>query len=314
MARVEEYKRWLASLPAWIRRLLVEYEAYNEIGPVEYEPCRHYLFGQEVVRQERILRLEANQVSDSEWLEPRVAVIRQAWHITGFTTMVREQPTWFHHPAARILVLYPEWPNSYFKISQEERLRRIKTLSAPFSEADRLTALAFLLNPLNHSTGEKCIPEHVYPRCMTRTEILEAVDAWLQLNWPEQHRSNNQQRTAEPWRQQGRGSSKAAFLDDLNAIAAYRLCKIAKLPRSRVIALIRYPKGHKRAGAQVYNEEKALDKPLERFSIRLQKFRAELMANLTPLQPLELAQPDWTLLDQAIENHPNPEAASSSEL
>src|SRR6516162_1550886 len=91
-----------------------EYEPYVGVESVEHETYRNWWFGQEVVREERIVKLrpESKGVPESEWLESRIVMIRQEWHITNFTTSVREHPTWFYHPVARILVLYTEWPQT----------------------------------------------------------------------------------------------------------------------------------------------------------------------------------------------------------
>jgi hypothetical protein len=82
---------------------------------------------------------------------------------------------------------------------------------------------------------------------------------------------------------QGRGSEKAAIVDDLNALAAFRLCRRAGLPRNRVIEMMKRPKAGKNPGAKVYGTEKQLDKPLGRILRRILEFRQEAIGVLVDL-------------------------------
>jgi hypothetical protein len=273
--------------------------AFSLLEEAENETARNYELSRAAVYLERIRKqqLEVARFDEDAWLEDRVVAIRRRWQLTGFTRTVRENPIWFSHPVCRVLVLNPEWPNvPYLKIDPSERLRRIRELSIPPTEADRLSQLESLLNPLNPTTGEKQIIKIAVPKNLTHEELLKAFAAYLKLNFPDQGKSKKQHGKSPYAKQQGRGSEQASVVDDLNALAAYRLCKIARLPRAQVISLIKYPKGHRHSGDLVYGEEKKLDKPLRRILDRIQKFRDETMGNLTPLEPLGLSQPDFDSL------------------
>ena len=119
-------------------------------------------------------------------------------------------------------------------------------------------------------------------------------------------------------KESGRKSEEARILDDLNAYAAHELCRTRKFPRKCVIKLICHPKGRRHFGCPVYGKEDELTRPLQRFSRRLWEFRNDLMANLTPLEPLQKlgprSQPDWTLLEQAIAAHPEQWEGSPSDI
>src|SRR5258708_19258633 len=273
--------------------------AFSSLEEAENETCRNYELSRAAVYQARIRKRQLGITHNDEdaCLEGRVIAIRRAWQLTGFTTTVRENPIWFGHPVCRVLVLYPEWPNvSYLKIDPGERMRRIRELLIPPTEADRLSQLEYLLNHLNTTTGEKQIREIAVPKNLTHEELLKAFAAFLKVNFPDQGKGTKQHGKSPYTKQQGRGSEQASVVDDLNALAAYRLCKIAKLPRAQVISLIRYRKGHRHSGDLVYSEEKQLDKPLRRILGRIQRFSDEAMGNLTPLEPLGLSQPDFDSL------------------
>jgi hypothetical protein len=127
-----------------------ESDFFSRLEPVEHRTCRDYLLSQEIVRQEKIAKLDSETKlyietvpglagvgelkavvrvpRPEDWLETRVTMIREAWHLgENFTTQIPENPMWFTHPAARIVVLWPEWPKKpYFEIPCDERLRRIE--------------------------------------------------------------------------------------------------------------------------------------------------------------------------------------------
>jgi hypothetical protein len=260
------------------------------------ERGRDYELGREAVRAERIHRrqLGISPFDEDAWLEDRVVAIRHAWRLQGrFTPTVPENPIWFTYPPTQVLVLYPEWPDTpYLKIDLDERLRRLGALSIPTTEADRLSQFADLLNPLNFSTGEKSFVEIAIPKNLNHEELSKAFAALLKVDFPAQGKGKKRRGKSPYAKQQGRGSERACIGDDLNALAAYRLRRIAKLPRSQVISLIKHPD----SGDPVYSEEKQLDKPLRRIPGRIQKFWEEAMANLTPLEPLGLSQPDFDSL------------------
>jgi hypothetical protein len=84
------------------------------LEPIELLTCRDYEFGREAVLLEKFYKheLEAKQLAGSEWLETRVAALRSAWQLKGFTSSVQGNPAWFTFPASRVLALYPEWPDT----------------------------------------------------------------------------------------------------------------------------------------------------------------------------------------------------------
>jgi hypothetical protein len=203
---------------------------FSQLEASEIETCRDFEMGREVVRQERIYREQraterTKLLSDTEWLETRVAAIRRAWQLTGFTSCIREQPSWFLFPASRVLVLYPEWPEMpYLKIDQNERLRRLQELLDRATNNAPLSNLEHLLEPSNTATGAKSIREIAIPECLTHGDLILAFNAWLQINFPKQgKRGRKKDGQSEYSRRQGRGSDKATMPDDLNAIAAHRL-------------------------------------------------------------------------------------------
>src|SRR5262249_31580836 len=140
-------------------------------------------------------RPDAKRFSDSEWLDKKVEIIRQAWGITDFTSSVRENPTWFQFPASRVLVLYPEWPNiPYLDIDRAERLRRVKEFSVPMTKEDRLASLAYLLDPTNPWVGEKSVAEIGIPRSLSHEVLNLAFAAKLKLEFPSQGKCGNHRR------------------------------------------------------------------------------------------------------------------------
>jgi hypothetical protein len=310
---------------------------FSDLEPAEHRTCRDYLFSQEIVRQERIVKraLQTKQCPDTvpglvhpgesktiirtlrpeNWLLSRVAMIRKAWGVNKtFITQIAQAPVWFTHPAARLVVLWPEWPKKgYFKIPRNERLRRIEAFQA-LSEVDRLAALAYLINPHNPATRKKVVLPIVILESETLQAQLDAYVALLRIYAPELFGKAK----APQAKEQGRKSEQAHILDDLHAYAAHELCRNRKLPRKRVLKLIRYPESHKYVGRQVYTNENELNKPLRRFPRRLGEFRDDLIINLTPLEPLQKlgpqSEPDWTLLDQAIADHPEHWKGSPSDI
>jgi len=315
----------------------IEEWRFSQLEANQLTICRDYEMGREVLRLERLYRQqpaakqwgdlvgltrsasasaegspiwvastvsrqqpEAKPFGDSEWLESRVQIIRKAWGINGFTSSVRGNPSWFIFPASRVLVLYPEWPDMpYLKINRNDRSRRLQEQLTHATNNERLANLEYLLEPSNQATGTKCIREIAIPECLTHEELSKAFNAWLKVNFAEQGKSGMEKhgKSVES-RRQGRGSEKAAVADDLNALAAHRLCNTHRLPRSNVIELIKRPKTGKNPGAPVYSTEKQLDKPLNRILRRIHDFREKTMADLEPLEPLNLSQPDFTSLFQ----------------
>jgi hypothetical protein len=163
--------------------------AFSLFEEAEKETARNYELTRAAVYLARIRKrlIGMTHFDKDAYLEGRVIAIRRAWQLTGFTTTVRENPIWFSHPVCRVLVLYPEWPNlPYLKIDPDERLRRIRELSIPRTEADRLSQLEYLLNPLNPTTGEKQIIEIAVPKNLTHEELLKAFAAFLKVNFPNQ--------------------------------------------------------------------------------------------------------------------------------
>jgi hypothetical protein len=265
-----------------------EFAFWPLLQKIEFETSRDYEAGREAVRAERIYRQQhgITHFDPHAWLEDGVVAIRRGWNVTTFTATIPETPTWFVHPASRTLVLYPEWPSTpYLEIDPPaERLQRIKELSIPPTEADRLAQLDYLLDLSNLSAGKRLSLPLAIPENMTHEEILRSVAASLKILCPRQGKRYR--------KSPGRGSEQAAIIDDLNALAAYRLCKVARLPRAQVIALIKHPE----SGALVYGQEKKLDKPLRRIPERIQEFWVETMSHLIPLEPLGLGQPNFDLL------------------
>jgi hypothetical protein len=264
------------------------------------EICRDFEIGREIVLWERFhrQRLMPSKVEDLEWLETRVAIMRDNWQVAGFTASVKENPAWFTRPASRVMVLYPEWPDTpYLKIDQEERLRRIKELSAPISEEARLASLADMLEPSNQRTGKKTFMTIAIPESLTHEDLKKAFDALLQINFPRQGKHGTKQHgKTEYSRPQGRGSEKSSVADDLNALAAFRLCKRGGIKRKHVIHEIKTLKGRPSPGSPVYGAEKALDKPLRRIASVMNKFRENTICDLEPIEPIEplnLPQPDF---------------------
>jgi hypothetical protein len=273
---------------------------FSQLEASEIEVCRAYEMGREAVALERLYKQqpESKQFGDSQWLELRVMMIRRAWQLTGFASSVKENPTWFMFPASRVLVLYPEWPDqAYLEIDRWERLRRLQVLSTAATKDERLASLANVLEPSNPSTGKKWICEIAIPLSSTHEDLREAFAAWLKIYCPRQGKIGRSKHEKTDYSKSlGRGSEKATAADDLNALAAYRLCKVAGLPRTKVIELVRHPQTGKNPGARVYTSEKQLHKPLNRILHRMQAFRNQVIGDLQPLEPMNLSQPDFTLL------------------
>jgi hypothetical protein len=314
-----------------------EPDFFADLEPAEHRTFRDYLFSQEIVRQERIVRraLQTNQCTDTvpglvhpdelktiirtlrpeNWLLSRVAMIRKAWGVNRtFITQIAQTPIWFACPATRLVVLWPEWPKKrYFEIPRDERLRRIEAFQA-LNEVDRLAALAHLINPHNPSTKKKGILPIAILASETLQAQLDAYVALLRIHAPELFGGAK----APQAKKQGRKSEEARIFDDLSAYAAHELCRTRKLPRKRVLKLICYPKGHKYVGRQIYTNENELNRPLRRFPRHLGEFRDDLIINLTPLESLQKlgpqSEPDWTLLEQAIAEHPEHWEGSPSNI
>jgi hypothetical protein len=273
---------------------------FSKLEESEIATCRHYEMGREVVIQERFYsrQFKANPLVDSEWLGNRVEMIRCAWQITNFISSVRENPAWLSRPASRVLVLYPEWPDTpYLNISREQRLRRLEEISVSVGDEDRLANMADLLEPSNLSFGEKRMMTIGIPLSVTHEDLEKAFAAWLDIHFPRQGKSGTKKLgKTEYSRPQGRGSEKSAAADDLIALAVFRLCKRAGIQRKHVIEKIKQLKGSKNPGACVYGAEKALDRPLKRIWPKMEKFREDTIGDLEPLEPLNLSQPDFTSL------------------
>jgi hypothetical protein len=281
----EVFTRYCAS-----NRLQVEQRqewAFSQLEPKELLTCRNYEMGREAVFLERFCKqeLEAKQLAGSEWLETRVAAIRSAWRLTGFTTSVEGNPAWFIFPASRVMVLYPEWPEMpYAKIDRDERLRRLKELSTPTTKQKHIATLSDLLEPSNSSTGEKWVGQIAIPRSLNHFELINCFAAWLKVYFPLQGKiARKAGKNTVRLRPQGRASEKAAIVDDLNALAAFRLCLRAGLSRNRLIEKIKHPRVGKNPGAQVYSTEKQLNKPLGRILRRIQDFQQQTMGTLYDL-------------------------------
>jgi len=316
-----------------------EPDFFSDLEPAEHRACRDYLFSQEIVRQERLIRRElrttqhtdpvpglvrpgeckatVHSLRPEDWLLTRRAIMRKAWRLRirrpgkNFITQIAETPIWFMHPAARLVMLWPEWPKkSYFEIPRDERLCRIKVFSV-LNEKDQLAALAYLINPHNPTTKKKVVLQVAILASANLQAHLDAFEALLRIHAPELFEGVK----APQAKGGGRKSDEARILDDLNAVAAHQLCKVQKFPRARVIRLICYPKGHRYAGKPVYGTEHELNKPLRSFPRHLQAFRFCLLQNLVPLKPFgEVSPPDWTLLDEAIAANPKPWEGSASDI
>jgi hypothetical protein len=280
---------------------------FSQLEPLERRTCRDYLLSQEIVRQQRILKRDpkSHQYTQTvpdlvcpgqfqtiarvrrpqDWVATRVAMIRKAWGVgKNFTsTPLAGSPLWFNHPATRLVVLWPEWPGKpYFEISQGERLRRTESFSTLLDEKEQWAALEYLLNPYNPLTRKKVLIKiALCPDSLTLQEHREAFDALLRIHAPELFRGAK----TPSAKQGGRKSEEARVLDDLNAFAAYQLCKVQKVPRACAIKLICYPKGHLAVGQPVYSSPNELNKPLRRFLPLLQRYCTELVGNLVPLRP-----------------------------
>jgi hypothetical protein len=66
--------------------------------------------------------------------------------------------------------------------------------------------------------------------------------------------------------------------------------------RREIIQRVKRPIVGKNPEAQVYSTEKQLDKPLRRIWRRVVEFRQQTIDDLQPLEPLNLSQPDFSLL------------------
>lgn len=272
---------------------------FSQLDAIELTTCRDYEMGRQAIVLEKLYqqRPEAERFPDSQWLENRVNAMRRAWQITGFTSSVRENPNWFRFPASRVLMLYPEWPKiAYLEIDRRERLRRIKEFSVAMTEEDRLANLADAVAPDNPWTGEKSITTIAFPKSLSREERRAALDALLETEFPSRRRHGNNKHRGTPYsKPQGRGSDKAKVADDLNAIAVHRLHE-AGFSRREIIQRVKHPAAGKSPGDQVYSTEKQLDKPLKRIWRRAVEFRQQTIGDLQPLEPLNLSQPDFSLL------------------
>jgi hypothetical protein len=294
---------------------------FSKLEPTELETCRDYELAREVVRCEKEGLLQKAPIARGidtsdfkarelpEWmrhsqpgpkakpltkplsassLETRVKMIREAWDLADFKSSVNENPTWFQFPASRVLVLYFEWPDKpYREIELPVRMDRIKRL---FSLSGSDENLAYLLDPSNAFTGRKWTKIGI-PLSLNKGDLRKIFAAWLRVHW---HNIHSGRQKDQPLR--GRGSEKASVSDDLNALAAFRLCKRAKLSRREVIRLIKTPKIGKSPQSAVYSTEKTLDKPLKRIQRRLADFLEQVLDDLQPIEPMNLPPPDFTHL------------------
>jgi hypothetical protein len=299
--------------------------------------CRDYDMSREIVLLEREYKKKLT-IPDVrfEWVEDRVKAIRKNWQITGFTSSVKENPTWFSSLCSRVLVLYPEWPDlPYLAIDEEERLRRMQELcisildptdSAPDEERKAienqwLANSENLLNPWNLAIAGKR-QMIITPKGRSHEELIKAYKDFLEVNFPEQGKEGLitpakiaekyglsvaelendvfDKKDLERWiaelnkskTRQGRASEESAVADDLNKLAAHRLCRRARFPRAKVIEIIKHPQSQ----AQVYSAQKLLDRPLKLIRHRLKEFWFQTLGDLTPIEPLGLSQPDFSLL------------------
>jgi hypothetical protein len=280
---------------------------FSQLDPKELMTCRDYEMAREAVLLERFYKQELKAekpkknkartqsfeevqayivrhfLLPEEWLETRVEAIRNAWQPTGFTS-VPGNPNWFIFPASRVLVLYREWPNvPYLKIDRNDRLQRLAKLE--HLDKERLVNLKHLLDPLNPAKGKNFTIRIL--KCLTHEELIEAFAALLETDFPGQGKSGRKKYGKSVYsRPQGRASDKARVTDDLNALAAYRLCRRAGLPQADVIKLITRPKA---PDMRVYSTVQKLEKPLNRILQRIHEFWDQTMGDLEPLEPMDLS-------------------------
>ena len=158
----------------------------------EIETCHHYELGPAIARAEEAFKqkhglTEIDLDAPAEFVTDRVLAIRHHWKEQGFSTTVSRSTTWTRHPAARTLVLYPEWPRlPYLAIDLPTRLQRIEELQAPLEWAPSDAYVRQLAARLSLPCAEvvqllqrvsvlEYVPQHA------ETQIRRGVDAWSQL-------------------------------------------------------------------------------------------------------------------------------------
>jgi hypothetical protein len=188
-------------------------------------------------------------------------------------------------------------------------------------ENQRLANSENLLNPWNPAIAGKRLTI-IIPEGRSHEEIIKAFKDLLEVNFPEQGKHGlitprkiaekfglsveelekdiTEKKDLKQWiaeqnklrTHQGRASEEAAVVDDLNKLAAHRLCKRARVTRAQAIEKIKHPKSQ----SQVYSAQKLLDDPLKLIRHRLKEFWLQTIGGLTPIEPVDLSQPDFSLL------------------
>jgi hypothetical protein len=310
-----------------------EYD-FRELEEEEFAVCRDYEFGRDyALGRERAIREWIEKAATSQNvpfdaskpypfeqfgeifpdLKDRVAVIRRGWQVAdcGFP-LIAQNPNWFRWPASKVLVLYPEWPDSpYLDIPKAERLKRINRLSLKSERAEdpiafvariqrdlsktdskttegdekRRALLEKLINVASlvqiGSGGAKrlkpiAIPTERVPP-ISRTEVEAAISAWLTINFSELPNEKKRGRRSGP-------------CDDLNALAVYRLRRAGK-KLEEIADSVQEP-GSGRSAARVYSYIGKLKAPRDRLPIRVAEFYRQVVADLEPLESGTVPDPE----------------------
>ena len=240
-------------------------------------------------------------------LKDLVLSIRKNWKGVNLES-ISSEPAWHQSFEARVLVLYPEWPKlPYLSISREKRLRRLKRSFSELTEPadlailvskiqrdlrkmekakatteaglllEQLPSVARLIQP--NWDGPKCVRTIAIPQNVEgvppiyRRDIEAAFSAWLRIHFPE----------LPDYKTRGRANELTRVVDDLNALAVYRLRRAGK-KLSEIANSVRHP-GSGPNGSRSYSSIKKLDSPQRRLPARMMNFYVQVLNQLEPLEP-----------------------------
>jgi hypothetical protein len=160
--------------------------SFCQLDQSEIEVCRDYEMAREIALRDR------TPLSDSPTrnlvvyplLEGVVLAIRKNWEVMNLETMYCEQsPNWREMPASRVLVLYPEWPDSpYLQIAKRERRRRIRKLFPEVDQSEdfdgKVTRIQRELRKLRKSHKDSDVQ-----RQADLQQELAGITSLIQPNW-----------------------------------------------------------------------------------------------------------------------------------
>jgi hypothetical protein len=304
-----------------LKPLLPDVEfSFSQLDQSEIEVCRDYEMAREIALRDRTPFTDSptRNLVVYPLLEDTVLAIRKNWAVMNPETMYSEQsPNWREMPASRVLVLYPEWPDSpYLQIPKRERRRRIRELFPEEDQSEdldgKVTRIQRELRKLRKSERDSDVQ-----RKADLQQELAGIASLIQPNWRGAKTVHNI-RIAIPNSDSNRGrsvymrdieaASRALLLlncpelpdhkgagrsnevvrDDLNSLAVLRLIRAGQ-KRSDIIDLVRVPSSD---GSKSYSSPKKLDHPRRRLPIRLDEFYWQVLNSLEPLKPLNPSPPE----------------------